>query len=733
MLLVRRTSCTAQNNMKSLCLLVLVTACLVTAGCKIIVTVPEGGSVTTESGAYSCQAGSECVIDVVDVMFNETFTAVPDEGYEFVGWKKRPGAFCGNRTDACHLTTERFDQFEEMLALLASDAEYFLEPEFAAPEEQRVGFEILQVISPNEIRAWVGPSVTREEFDALELPEGWFKNQPREGGALVNGPTSSQFLRSPDATEDGDILIEEHFGLQWFHAATIFETNVELDSEGLLRGSLVRKYHELTFAAGSTIPLLVSPENEAYFLMGRDADRVSDEPTIPNLWQLVEYVTEEDVVFELFEQNLVIRTDNQDSFQGPVAIGEYTIQEEENVLGEAGPLELSDDLCEDPANMDVLTSSPIWPLLTSSSELNPEQVERMVAEPTRGPFYMLNLIRFRELAQYSDGRETDLTGREANSLYSPIEYLSAIGAAPVFVAQVGDQVDGDDTTWHDVAIVEYPCPVAFFAMITTPGFQARAIHKDAGVEKTIVMVTHLQTSQVPEDSEWPQTPYPATEEDPAFELIHVMDFHDLAQYEEGTDEPERTGEEAWREYQAAGSSGGLEIGSHPTATLDIQGVIIGDDGRNWDEASIVYMPSMAGYEALLGNTERQEASYHRLAALANNYSLVTYPFINNLPDDADSGGGTGGGLLPVTETGVGTICSSDADCVGIGFCLKGDSETGFCSMECGSGECGDSYQCCHSCSELVQSRLPFSSSACMVNDDSIIGQLTAAPVSCTCD
>ncbi|MGB1142221.1 MAG: hypothetical protein ACPG1A_15065, partial [Halioglobus sp.] len=70
----------------------------------------------------------------------------------------------------------------------------------------------------------------------------------------------------------------------------------------------------------SCLVLLISPESEVYFRIGRDANRVSDEPTIPNLWQLEEYVTPETLVIQLFEENLVIRTDNQDSFQGPINI-----------------------------------------------------------------------------------------------------------------------------------------------------------------------------------------------------------------------------------------------------------------------------------------------------------------------------------------------------------------------------------------------------------------------------
>jgi len=118
--------------------------------------------------------------------------------------------------------------------------------------------------------------------------------------------------------EDGDFLVEEFFGFNWLHAATVVEPAAPLDENGLLIVTSVRKYHEVTYNAGSTLVLLVAPSGDVYFRIGRDADRVSDQPTIPSLWRLVEYTTPEKLVIELFEGNLVIRTDNQDSFQGPV-------------------------------------------------------------------------------------------------------------------------------------------------------------------------------------------------------------------------------------------------------------------------------------------------------------------------------------------------------------------------------------------------------------------------------
>ena len=48
-----------------------------------------------------------------------------------------------------------------------------------------------------------------------------------------------------------------------------------------------------------------------------------------------------------------------------------------------------------------------------------------------GPFWALNLMRYRELAEYADGRESAMTGREADDAYAPLGPLEAIGASEV--------------------------------------------------------------------------------------------------------------------------------------------------------------------------------------------------------------------------------------------------------------------------------------------------------------
>jgi hypothetical protein len=176
-----------------------------------------------------------------------------------------------------------------------------------------VGFEILEIQSFTSIRAWVSRDITRKEFEELRLPLGWFKNQIRE--ADVDG---GRFHNSPGMAE-GLYRDKEMFGFKWRHVATVTRVNRSLDTEGLLRGALVSKSHEIRFDAGHPITALRSPEGAVYVRITRDADRGSDVPTIPESWRLIRHTTAEKLVFQLPQEVLVIRADNQDSFQGPVS------------------------------------------------------------------------------------------------------------------------------------------------------------------------------------------------------------------------------------------------------------------------------------------------------------------------------------------------------------------------------------------------------------------------------
>lgn len=110
------------------------------ASCKLQIIVPEGGSVTTASGAYNCESGEVCNIDVVDFFFDQTFTAKPASGYSFKHWKKAHRRFCANDTKPCHVYTIGLNSNEEIAKIMAtffdSEEVFYLQPVFErVPED----------------------------------------------------------------------------------------------------------------------------------------------------------------------------------------------------------------------------------------------------------------------------------------------------------------------------------------------------------------------------------------------------------------------------------------------------------------------------------------------------------------------------------------------------------------------------------------------------------------------
>ena len=104
-------------------------------------------------------------------------------------------------------------------------------------------------------------------------------------------------------------------------------------------------------------------------------------------------------------------------------------------------------------------------------------------------FLMVNLIKYRAKAKYADGRKTDLTGEQANSLYAPIGFIGQIGARVDYVGRVNDQMGNMNPGWDEIGVVRYPSRAKFFEMVTNPEFQNRAVHKDAGLEVSQVLLT----------------------------------------------------------------------------------------------------------------------------------------------------------------------------------------------------------------------------------------------------
>ena len=516
---------------------------------------------------------------------------------------------------------------------------------------KKVGYEILQVKSFNEIFAWASKDITREQFDAIKLPFGWFKNQPRE--VEMDG---ARFLNSP-GLEEGSFSRAKHFGHEWLHVATVkMAGRKRLDSKGLLVGSAVVKDHIAKFDEGRTLKLLISPSGEVFPRITRDANRTREEPTLPEKWRLIGHTLDRPMEFKLIGETTVIRTDNQDSFQGPVKFSLDKSQPEQatpspdqasllfQMFDRDGDKKISrdeakgdqkDDFLFVDSNADgVIDLNEFIEAWTLASEepsygtRNDRQWARMrsLSPDEDREFLMVNLIKYRAKAKYADGRKTDLTGEQANALYAPINFIGQIGARIDYVGRVKDQIGNLNPRWDEVAIVRYPSRGRFFEMVTNPEFQKRAVHKDAGLEVTQVLLT--------EPVPWtlPRANRVADKED-AFNLAQLLKYRETAKYADGTGvKRKQTGKEAMDAFDVATESILRDVGARRMLKTSVEGALIGD-GRTWDEFRMVHFPSESAYTAYCDAVEEMsDAVEHREASIEDSYRMkaATMPLAKRL-------------------------------------------------------------------------------------------------------
>ena len=106
-----------------------------------------------------------------------------------------------------------------------------------------------------------------------------------------------------------------------------------------------------------------------------------------------------------------------------------------------------------------------------------------------GPMWALNLMKYRDKAEYADGRASDLTGAEADDVYAPHEHLAKVGSRIILMAPVVHHLRGDDHRWDRIAIAQYRDRMAMVEMSSSDEFRVDEQHKDAGMDFTIVMAT----------------------------------------------------------------------------------------------------------------------------------------------------------------------------------------------------------------------------------------------------
>lgn len=111
-----------------------------------------------------------------------------------------------------------------------------------------------------------------------------------------------------------------------------------------------------------------------------------------------------------------------------------------------------------------------------------EQFEFFKTLPRDTPINMLNLVRFRSIAQYDDGPK--VSGAEAYRTYGketgPI--FARVGGSIIWRGKPEAVLTGpSDEQWDTGFIARYPDAAAFFAMITDPDYKIAVKHRQAAV------------------------------------------------------------------------------------------------------------------------------------------------------------------------------------------------------------------------------------------------------------
>jgi len=113
-----------------------------------------------------------------------------------------------------------------------------------------------------------------------------------------------------------------------------------------------------------------------------------------------------------------------------------------------------------------------------------EQIKGFMEPASEEPICMVNLLKFKEKAEYEDGRDTDLTGREAYALYEEgvKKLLQEIGGGIGFEGDVERLALGEvEELWDVVGLAVWPSRGAMFKVMQSPEMQAISVHRSAGL------------------------------------------------------------------------------------------------------------------------------------------------------------------------------------------------------------------------------------------------------------
>ena len=124
-----------------------------------------------------------------------------------------------------------------------------------------------------------------------------------------------------------------------------------------------------------------------------------------------------------------------------------------------------------------------------------EQASSFFGGAENGPFVMVNLLKFKDKAEYGDGSDSDLSGAAAYDRYGKAiqACLAAVGGRQIYAGAVNGMMIGEvEDQWDMIALVEYPSLAAMQKMLSSPEYRAIESHRKAGLAGQL----NICTSQI---------------------------------------------------------------------------------------------------------------------------------------------------------------------------------------------------------------------------------------------
>lgn len=119
---------------------------------------------------------------------------------------------------------------------------------------------------------------------------------------------------------------------------------------------------------------------------------------------------------------------------------------------------------------------------------NADQFRALATAPDDGPVVMLNLLKYKSAG---GAREYATYGDAATKM------VAESGGRLIYMGRCDQVLIGDATeTWDAIALVEYPSRKAFIEMVSRSDYQLAHTHREAGLERTVLLATTPQPRTV---------------------------------------------------------------------------------------------------------------------------------------------------------------------------------------------------------------------------------------------